>query len=565
MKTFGRIRRTAKQWAIECEPHVLLRLKRVFPRVSRRAHGEIKLQDTPEVCRELLWFMERYPLHSSDLGARLYLEEQAKRHLDLESLVEQLVSGLGKTSDYGLAIPAREYQKAAADIAIAQGGLLLTDELGLGKTCVGICIISRGDLRPALVVTMTHLTRQWEQEIHKFAPELRTHVLKKATPYDIGATVGKKRKGQLQLINPETPDVIITNYHKLNGWSDTLAGLVKSVVFDEAQELRRKDSDKYAAAKNIADKARCRISLTATPIYNYGDEIFNIGDVTMPGKLGSRTEFLEEWCTQANARSYKIQQPEVFGAYARANGIMLRRTRSDVGRELPSLTKVPHLIDSNPEELQRIHGSASELARKILSDTESSRGEHMRASEELSMLVRQATGIAKAPFVAEFVRMIAESGEKVLLFGWHRAVYDLWIEQLKELNPVLYTGSESGNQKEESKRKFLGDESNIMIMSLRSGAGIDGLQAVCSTCVYGELDYSPGVHEQDTGRIHRDGQLRPVVAYYLIAQDGSDPIMSELLGLKQAQADGLKNREGEMIAQLDQDGLHIKRLAMQYL
>jgi hypothetical protein len=48
-------------------------------------------------------------------------------------------------------------------------------------------------------------------------------------------------------------------------------------------------------------------------------------------------------------------------------------------------------------------------------------------------LLRQATGIAKAPFVADFVRLLVESGEKVLLYGWHREVYSIWRDKLKDL------------------------------------------------------------------------------------------------------------------------------------
>lgn len=55
-------------------------------------------------------------------------------------------------------------------------------------------------------------------------------------------------------------------------------------------------------------------------------------------------------------------------------------------------------------------------------------------------MMRQATGIAKAPYVLEFVRMLVESGESVMLYGWHRDVYNIWLERLAEFNPVMYTG-----------------------------------------------------------------------------------------------------------------------------
>jgi SNF2 family DNA or RNA helicase len=563
MKTYGELKlsKDGKNWRIECEPHVVMRLKRVFPRVSRKQHGTISISNTIETSRELEWFLQRFPMVLSDSDRGRLTGESAK-HKDRETLVFDLISGVRKGGDYKLALQPREYQRVAADVAFAQGGLLLADDLGLGKTCSGICLLSKAECRPALVVTMTHLTTQWEREIRKFAPGLVTHVLRKGTPYDLRATK-RHKPGQL-LLTPETPDVIICNYHKLSGWTSTLKGLVRTVIYDEAQELRRDESAKYAAAKAISAEAAYRMGLTATPIYNYGDELFSVLECVIPGRLGARSEFIEEWCKQANAKSYSLQDPKAFGTYARDAGIMLQRTRAEVGRELPSLTKIPHTVETNAKVLESIEGPAAELARIILAEGESERGAKMHASDELSGLVRQATGIAKAPYVAAFVRLLVESGEQVVLYGWHRAVYDLWMEQLKDLSPVLYTGSESPTQKDAAKAKFLAGDAKILVMSLRAGAGLDGLQACCSTVVFGELDWSPGVHEQDVGRVHRDGQKKPVFAYFLIAEEGSDPIVSDVLGLKKAQADGVMDPKGQKLENLDVGGINVKALAHRY-
>ena len=563
MKHFGSLKlsKDSKQWVIECEPHIVLRLKRVFPKVSRKAHGAIRITNTIDTCRELDWFLTRYPLEMAELD-RLALTGASSKHREQETLIAELIGGLRKPKEYPLAIPPREYQRIAADMAFAQGGLLLADDLGLGKTCSGICLLSHAECRPALVVTMTHLTRQWEREIKKFCPGLTTHILKKGTPYDLRPTK-RTKPGQL-LLQPvaETPDVLIVNYHRLSGWADTLAPMISTVIYDEAQELRHSGSGKYTAAAHISSRAKWRMGLTATPIYNYGDELFSIMECLAPGRLGSRGEFLEEWCRMANARSYALVDPKAFGCFARDSGLMLQRSRAEVGRELPSLTKIPTPVECNTKALDDIESAAGELARIILGEGESQRGAKMQASEELSGLVRQATGIAKAPYVAAFVRMLVESGEQVVLYGWHRAVYDLWMDALKDLSPVLYTGSESPNQKEQARQKFIDGEAKILVMSLRAGAGLDGLQQCCKTCVFGELDWSPGVHEQDIGRIHRDGQKDPVFAYFLVAEEGSDPIVADVLGLKKAQADGVMGDKADL---LDSAGVNVKALAQMYV
>src|SRR3546814_13152758 len=75
------------------------------------------------------------------------------------------------------------------------------------------------------------------------------------------------------------------------------------------------------------------------------------------------------------------------------------------------------------------------------------RGEKMNAAGEFDALMRQATGVAKAPFVAEYVRLLCERGEKVVLFGWHREVYAIWQEKLQDLKPVLYPGSDRSEER----------------------------------------------------------------------------------------------------------------------
>lgn len=584
MKTHGTIHleRARGAWKIETQPHVILRLKRVFPKIARHNHGAIRISDTDENARELLWFLERYPM---EVDPRDHLELRARAHRDRETAVEALLSGVHVAPEFDLALPPREYQKIAAAIVLAGGSLLLADDVGLGKTVSAIATFADRRTLPALVVTLAHLPRQWEAEIKRFAPKLRTHILKKGTPYDLRR---KPTKEEIEAANrvrasgppkvmpePAMPDVIIATYHKLDGWAETLGKLVKSVVFDECQELRhekhgKKPSAKYSAAKHIADQAPFRMGLSATPIYNYGGEIFNIMNVIRPGALGTKAEFVTEWCggdgDDGGSKQPQIKDPKAFGTYAREAGLMLRRTRQDVGRELPALTRVPHPIDADLDALNRVESSAAELARIVLEQKDAFRGQTMQASSELSNVLRQATGIAKAPYVADFVRLLVESGERVVLYGWHREVYSLWLERLKDLEPVLYTGSESAVQKQASKDAFVSGKSKVLIISLRAGAGLDGLQHVSRTVVFGELDWSPGVHEQCIGRVYRDGQQEPVVAYFLLAESGVDPIIADVLQIKREQSDGIRDPGAdELVEQLQVAPGQVRKLAEAFL
>lgn len=555
------------KWVVEAPPHIMLRLKRVFGNISRRSHGKIRFTDTVNNCRDLAWFAERYPL---EVTPAEYLQERAEEHRNRAALVASVLGGhYTSARRFELAYPPREYQRIAAELALAAHGLLLADDVGLGKTVTAIAMLTDPRTRPALVVAPTHLQRQWRAEIARFAPSLTTHVIKQGTPYDY--TNGRGKRHQLSLVQLH-PDVLITTYHKLSNWADTLAGVVKSVIFDEVHELRgglkrqKKAIAKNVAAQHIAHAADFRLGLTATPIFNYGGEVWNVIQALRPDELGEYREFCEEWCDGSGDKP-RLTEPEAFGSFVREAGLMLRRTREEVGRELPELVKAPQVVDADEGALDAIEGPAAELARIILGDSKVERGEAFNAGGKLEGLVRQATGIAKAPYVAEFVRMLVEAGERVVLFGWHRAVYDLWLERLRDYAPALYSGSESEKQKDDAKARFCTGKTPILIISLRSGAGLDGLQfSGCRTVVFGELDWSPAVHEQCTGRVHRDGMKESVVAYYLIAEVGSDPIVADVLGVKREQLEGIRDPEGPSgIERLDTGGANVKRIAAQYL
>ena len=101
---------------------------------------------------------------------------------------------------------------------------------------------------------------------------------------------------------------------------------------------------------------------------------------------------------------------------------------------------------------------------------------------------------------------------------------------------------------------------------LPNGPGLDGLQYTgCRTIVFGEIDWSPGIHHQCIGRVHREGQPEPVAAYYLVTNDGADPIMIDNLGLKRAQSEGIKGSGKTIELILDDPKKKLRELAEAYL
>lgn len=549
-------------WAVQCKPHVMTRLKRWFEKADSTQHGTVCLADNPQTARDLILMIERYSLEM-EAEDRARLLAQAQVHKDRERMTQLILAGDYKPAgNAALALPAREYQQVAADLVCGNGSLLLADDLGLGKTVSAIAAIAKKGLFPALVVTLTHLPRQWQRELERFTPGLKTTVLEKATPYDLVRKKWRKRKPcPANEAIGVMPDVIISNYQKLGGWADTLANIpVRSVVFDECQELRSGvGTAKYNAALHICREAVMKLGLSATPIYNYGGEVYNVINVLAEDSLGTQSEFIREWCHSYGDKP-RLKDPSVFGIYAREEGLMLRRTRAEVGRELPALSSIPVEVETDA----KFGDGLADLARIILAEQEEEKGAKWRASGELDYQLRRETGMAKADFVAEFVKGLVGNGESVVLYGWHHDVYKVWKHALKDLKPAFYTGKESAAMKEAEINRFLSGETPVAILSLRAGAGLDGLQHVCRTVVVGELDWSPGVHEQAIGRVYRDGQQHPVCVYFPIADSGSDPIISDTLGVKRGQIAGLRDPDAPLV-EAGVDPQHMRKLAESFL
>ncbi|APQ14722.1 helicase SNF2 (plasmid) [Pseudomonas oryzihabitans] len=561
VRLYGSVTHLGRYWRIACDPQVRGRLKRVFPKINDRAAEVHDLLASAENSRELRWFMERYPM-SMDVETRALLDQLADQHVENERSLADLLAGRRELVARDMARPARQYQRLPATMMEIKGGLLLADDLGLGKTVSAILAMVQPGNLPAVVVYPASLPNHWPEKLAEFVPHLRVHQINSGKPYPL---IKQPRQRRTDLWDT-LPDVILVTYHRLRGWAEVLGEIAQYAVFEECQQLRNPGSSIYTACEYLAGHVGQRMGLSATPIFNYGGEFWNVINVLLPDALGDYYEFVREWCTVGyEDGKHRLKDPEAFGEHLRREGIMLRRTRAEVGRELPALTKITVEIEHDQRVLERYKSDALRLAQTILQKNQSYKTERMEAAGEFDRLMRQACGIAKAPYVADFVRMLVEEGRQVLLFGWHRDVYRIWLDALADLNPVMYTGSESAREKQAAKEAFVAGTARVIIISVRAGAGVDGLQAVSATTVHGELDWSPGVIEQNIGRVHRDGQPEPVQAYFPVCSDDFDQVMLDVLGVKREQIDGVISPDDNLVERLDIGQRQLRDVARRFL
>lgn len=544
MKTYGNLSldRERREWQLtDLEPHVTIAFKRLFPRVPTTA-TVIRLSDADDVRADLDWFMHRFPLaHAEHDALREALDRIAATIAERDRILLPDWTPPA-TMAFRPGYQPYLYQSQAAQIALRNPGLLLGDDVGLGKTISAIAACTMGAPQPAAVVVQAHLADQWAARIEEFTT-LRAHVIKGTTPYGLPPA-----------------DIYIFRYSNVAGWVSIIAkDTFKTVIFDEMQELRHgRGTNKGNACYSAARRAQLRMGLTATPIYNYGDEIFNIMDFIQPDLLGKADEFAREWCS-----GKIVKNPDGLGSYLRDKGYFLRRSEDDetVAQSMPPANIIDWEVDYDQAAADDEATLTRMLAQTVLTGSFVEAG---RAARELDLKMRQMTGVAKARPVAAYVRMLLKDAPRVLLAGWHREVYSIWERELAEFSPVLYTGSESAAGKGRSVEAFTTGDSRVMMISLRSGVGLDGLQHHCQDVVFGELDWSPQVHYQIIGRLRRPGQRHQVSAHYLHTNGGSDPVLLETLGIKTDQSRGI-TQPGKDAAERFTDDSRIKRLAAHIL
>ena len=514
--------RRARCWSIQGEPCVTELAKRLFPGSAGHRRGEARFTAHRRVVGEVNWLMLRYPLaiRLSDRERWARALEDAREYARRRAEAARLPA-IAEPPETFFSGRLRTFQKKGLAWLLANPRGLLADEMGLGKTVQALAWLATTRALPLLLIVPPHLVRNWEREIGRFLSlegGALVHVLRGLKPYEL----------------PEA-DIYIVHYLLLRGWKRVLPELgMRSVIFDEIQELRHSGTEKYSAASLIAGACDRVIGLSGTPIYNKGGEIWNVINILDYHFLGDWDSFTREWCYgYGNAI---VAKPDLLGDHLRREGLMFRRTKAEVLSELPPKRRLVQEIDFDDALYSR-------LMRPALDKLHLLRGEELTPSqralleEQISQEERQATGLAKAPFVAAFVRALVEGGERVLLFAHHHQVVDRYKKDLRLLSPVFVTGRETAAQKDAAVQAFQDGGTDLCCISLRSAAGLNLQRASC--VVFGELDWSPAVHSQAEDRAHRIGQRDSLLCYYLVSPRGSDQDMQEALGLKVSQFLGI--------------------------
>ena len=522
-RTYGTLSYNKRRncWVVKGDPSVTELCKRLFPGTETNRRGEARFTAHRRIIGDLNWLMLRYPLalRQSDMERWENALADARASVVRREEARQTPQRVAPNSGTFLG-RLTPFQEEGLAFLLRSDRCLLADEMGLGKTVQALAMLAETGAYPALVVAPPHLMHNWQNEIARFVQKadgtpLRVHVIRGLKPYPL----------------PQA-DIYLMHYLLLRGWKESLPqAAIPTVIFDEVQELRHSGTEKYSAASLLAEKAGRVVGLSGTPIYNRGAEIWNVVNILDFHFLGDYESFTREWCYGYGNQI--VAKPDLLGQKLRDEGMMLRRTKQEVLKELPPKRRLVMEIDSDDSVYKKLMQPVWETLRQLKNSRDADASQRALWKMAVETGERQATGIAKAPYVAQFVRALLDAGERVLLFAHHHEVMDCYRRELKAFSPAFITGKETPAMKERSVERFMTGRTDLCCISLRAAAGLNLQRASC--VVFGELDWSPAVHSQAEDRAHRMGQTDSILCYYLVSKGGSDQDMQDALGLKVSQ------------------------------
>ncbi|MCH8530719.1 MAG: DEAD/DEAH box helicase [Saccharospirillum sp.] len=421
-------------------------------------------------------------------------------------------------------------------------GGILADDMGLGKTLQTLAFVQRLKAgrkltRGALIVAPTSLIWNWQKEAERFTPNLRCLVLH-----------GPERKEQFDAIADH--DLVITTYALIHRDFDVYKQFEFDLcVLDEAQNIKNRQAKTTRRVKQLL--ADMRLCLTGTPLENHLGELWSLADYVLPGLLGDDRYFNAHYRQPIEQRGDTQRAEELS---QRVAPFMLRRTKAEVVKELPSKTNIlqtVHLEGKQQALYESIRISMEKRVRQLIKSKglAKSRIEFLDALLKLRQacidprLVKlsKAAGIeysAKMAWLTDNLPEMVEEGRKILLFSQFTTMLDLIDSELNDLG--IETVKLTGRTKKRQDAIMAFQEGPVPVFLISLKAGGSGLNLTAAdTVIHVDPWWNPAVENQATDRAYRIGQDKPVFVYKLVAAGTVEEKIQAMQQEKQALADAL--------------------------
>ncbi len=424
-----------------------------------------------------------------------------------------------------------------------RGRAILADEVGLGKTIEAGLVMKelmlRGLVKNTLILVPASLTEQWREEMQeKFG--IYFEVTDEVEDWD------RHDKLICSLDTAKRPHHA-ANVEKIS---------YDLIIVDEAHKLKNRQTLNWKFVNNIRKKYI--LLLTATPVQNNLEELFNLVTLLKPGQFGIWSRFKSQFVKTRDKRVPKQINDlrkllfDVMIRNRRGNVLMLPPRRAHLvevrlsPQEMDLYNMVTSFIRSRYGHLDRRQASVNRLTLMILQKEVGSSSYAVASTlqrlsesnqftlderEEFGRLCALARSITRHEKGVKLLEFLQRFDDKVLVFTQYLKTLEFLRRLLSEngISHTIFHGGMDKLSKEQSIRSFRG-HSKVLLSTEAGGEGRN-LQFANKLINY-DLPWNPLRLEQRIGRIHRVGQDREVHIVSFWTTNTIDEYILELLDKK---------------------------------
>lgn len=465
--------------------------------------------------------------------------QAAKIRLDMPSELAQYFVNVGSSSEKDEDPIAQNnnslfsYQTAGVAAIRKRRNILLADEQGLGKTAQAITYVKffqeEGDFTPSvLVICPSSLKINWQREFIKWLPQIEYPYSEQNDWEGIQIV----RTGKDKIIQNKL--VVILNYDLLKSRliADQLAEYDADVVIlDEAHYLKNPTSLRTKAALKLAKKAKKTIAITGTPVLNRPIELFPLLNAISPETIAPYDTFRKfalYFCGAYEGRWGFITDGatniEELNTRLRAT-CMIRRLKKDVLDQLPD--KMP------PQIIALEQDSATKAVIKLEKtlDIEDLKRHPEKMNLGDAARIRHELALAKLPKCIEYIEERLLSGNKIVVFAYHRDVIsDLQMNlEGRGYDTTVLLGGMSAEYKQLNIDKFQTNPNCKIFIGQIQAAGVGITLTAASDVIFVESSWTPGEIDQCIDRCHRIGQKNSVTSTFLTVENSIEETMLKVV------------------------------------
>jgi SNF2 family DNA or RNA helicase len=462
----------------------------------------------------------------------------------------------------------REYQKRGVGWIqyLEQLGLngCLADDMGLGKSLQVIARLVKEretseEILPTLLIAPTSVIGNWEKEVQKFAPDLKTIVHHGSNRVN---NEDEFKKNSLSHDMTITSFTIVRKDIKLFNSVNW-----QRIVVDEAQNIKNPQAEQTKAILKL--KGKHRLALTGTPVENRLLDLWSIFNFLNPGYLGKEAHFRKSFEIPIQKQSDRVQSTVLKKL---VEPFILRRLKTDkqIIKDLPDKVEQKQYCNLTKEQASLYEAVVKDV-EKQLEEAEGIQRKGLILSTLMKLkqicnhprqFLQDGSEFTpqrshKLERLGEMLEEVIAEGESLLIFTQFTDIGEAlqkYLKQTLHYNTYYLHGGTSRTKREQLITEFQNPETepSAFVLSLKAG-GVGITLTKANHVFHFDRWWNPAVEDQASDRAFRIGQKKNVFVHKFVTLGTLEERIDQMIEDKKKVASAIVGSDESWLTELDNE------------